>query len=317
MPAATGCRSDCSVLPRSPTRWPRRSVAPGSSPRGSPASRSVGRVDPYAAKRRGRWTNSRCIAETTGDLLTMMSFLIFGIFLGPVLAALTWQMVVYGVVSLAVVRLAAVALAVIRNGMQWPTVLYIGWFGPRGLATLILTIEIIRRERTRPRVDDRPNGVVHGRAQRAAPRADRMVGLESIRRLRRVAPSRQRVRRARGVRVRCARALRSQHRSRTIDRTTADHRTIDRRVTPMVQSAEDPDVSRADGDLRVDRAPWPWPLRTRRRRSCRRCGGRRVWPAGRHRMTLRPHRGGRPGWPGWRPEPLGRSFGHPPPRAMR
>jgi NhaP-type Na+/H+ or K+/H+ antiporter len=82
-------------------------------------------------------------AESTGDLLTMMSFLIFGIFLGPVLAALTWQIVVYGVVSLAVVRLAAVALAVIRNGMQWPTVLYLGWFGPRGLATIILTIEII------------------------------------------------------------------------------------------------------------------------------------------------------------------------------
>jgi NhaP-type Na+/H+ or K+/H+ antiporter len=82
-------------------------------------------------------------AETTGDLLTMMSFLIFGIFLGPVLAALTWQVVVYGVISLAVVRLGAVALAVIRNDMQWPTVLYIGWFGPRGLATLILTIEIV------------------------------------------------------------------------------------------------------------------------------------------------------------------------------
>ena len=45
-------------------------------------------------------------AETTGDLLTMMSFLVFGLFLGPVLAALTWQMVVYGVVSLALVRLA-------------------------------------------------------------------------------------------------------------------------------------------------------------------------------------------------------------------
>jgi NhaP-type Na+/H+ or K+/H+ antiporter len=82
-------------------------------------------------------------AETTGDLLTMMSFLIFGIFLGPVLAALTWQMAVYGVLSLAVVRLAAVTLAVIRNRMRWPTVLYIGWFGPRGLATIILTIEIV------------------------------------------------------------------------------------------------------------------------------------------------------------------------------
>ncbi len=82
-------------------------------------------------------------AETTGDVLTMISFFILGIYLGPVLVDLTWQIVVYGVLSLAVVRLASVMISLVGEQMRMSTLVYMGWFGPRGLATLILTIEII------------------------------------------------------------------------------------------------------------------------------------------------------------------------------
>ena len=127
-------------------------------------------------------------AETTGDLLTMMSFLIFGIFLGPVLAALTWQ---------------DGGLRRHQSCGRAPRRRRAGRDPQRHAMADGAVHRLVRsprsrdddpddrdhrRERTRPRDDDRPNGVVHGRAQRAAPRADRMVGLESIRRLRRVAP---------------------------------------------------------------------------------------------------------------------------------
>lgn len=82
-------------------------------------------------------------AEATGDLLTIGSFLVFGIYLGPVLTDLTWQVVVYAIISLVVVRLLAVTIALAGTDLRWPSVVYIGWFGPRGLATIILTIEII------------------------------------------------------------------------------------------------------------------------------------------------------------------------------
>lgn len=82
-------------------------------------------------------------AETAGDLLTMLSFFVFGLFLGPALAALTWQIALYGVLSLVVVRFASVVIALVRRGMQMPSLVYMGWFGPRGLATIILTIEIV------------------------------------------------------------------------------------------------------------------------------------------------------------------------------
>lgn len=82
-------------------------------------------------------------AEAFGDLLTMASFFVFGIFLGPVLVDLSWQVVLYGVLSLAAVRVIAVAVALAGADMRWQSVLYIGWFGPRGLATIILTIEVV------------------------------------------------------------------------------------------------------------------------------------------------------------------------------
>lgn len=82
-------------------------------------------------------------SETTGAWLTMASFLLFGIYLGPVLAGLTWSTVLYGVLTLVVFRLVAVGVALLGSGLAWRSVLYLGWFGPRGLATIILSIEIL------------------------------------------------------------------------------------------------------------------------------------------------------------------------------
>ena len=78
-------------------------------------------------------------SETTGAWLTMASFLLFGIYLGPVLTELTWPIVGYGVLSLVVFRIAAVTLSLVGSGLDRASVLYLGWFGPRGLATIILS----------------------------------------------------------------------------------------------------------------------------------------------------------------------------------
>jgi NhaP-type Na+/H+ or K+/H+ antiporter len=82
-------------------------------------------------------------AEASGELLTMLSFFVFGVFLGPVLANLSWQVVLYGLLSLGVVRMVTVMVALAGTRMQFPSIAYVGWFGPRGLATLILAIEVI------------------------------------------------------------------------------------------------------------------------------------------------------------------------------
>jgi NhaP-type Na+/H+ or K+/H+ antiporter len=82
-------------------------------------------------------------AEAVGDGLTMISFLLFGIFVGPILESLTWEAFLYGVLSLTVIRMAAVAFSLLGSGLKPASVLYLGWFGPRGLATIILAIAVI------------------------------------------------------------------------------------------------------------------------------------------------------------------------------
>ncbi len=79
------------------------------------------------------------------QVLTVISFFVFGaILLGPALSRLTWQMVVYGLVSLALVRPIAVALGMIGARLPWQTSAFLGWFGPRGIASVILATIVIK-----------------------------------------------------------------------------------------------------------------------------------------------------------------------------
>ncbi|WP_030299548.1 cation:proton antiporter [Streptomyces katrae] len=76
--------------------------------------------------------------ERLGLLLASLSFLVFGaVILGPTLQHLTWRMVLYALFSLTVIRMLPVALALAGTGLRPASIAYIGWFGPRGLASLV------------------------------------------------------------------------------------------------------------------------------------------------------------------------------------
>lgn len=65
-------------------------------------------------------------------------WLLFGAVLVPAAVPhMTWQAVLYAVLSLTLVRMVPVALSVLGTKMDRATVLFVGWFGPRGLATII------------------------------------------------------------------------------------------------------------------------------------------------------------------------------------
>ncbi|MEU7330150.1 cation:proton antiporter [Streptomyces parvus] len=82
--------------------------------------------------------------EQLGGLLASVSLLVFGaVLLGPTLEDLSWRIVCYAVLSLTVVRMVPVALALVGSGLRPPTVAYIGWFGPRGLASVVLGLLVL------------------------------------------------------------------------------------------------------------------------------------------------------------------------------
>jgi NhaP-type Na+/H+ or K+/H+ antiporter len=81
--------------------------------------------------------------EQTGALLDAVTFLVFGaVLLGPALEVLSWQIVLYALLSLTVVRMLPVAIALWGTHARAPTVAFIGWFGPRGLASIVFAVFI-------------------------------------------------------------------------------------------------------------------------------------------------------------------------------
>jgi NhaP-type Na+/H+ or K+/H+ antiporter len=86
----------------------------------------------------GRLADAAMLSEDLGGLLATVSFLGFGaVLLGPILGHVTWQIVVYAILSLTVIRLVPVAISLIGSGFARPTYLFVGWFGPRGLASIV------------------------------------------------------------------------------------------------------------------------------------------------------------------------------------
>ena len=79
--------------------------------------------------------------EETGALVSLLVWLAFGaVVVAPTFEHLTWRLVVYAVLSLTVVRMAPVALALAGAKLGRATTAFVGWFGPRGLASVVFAL---------------------------------------------------------------------------------------------------------------------------------------------------------------------------------
>ena len=76
--------------------------------------------------------------EAWRDLLVYFVFFAFGLMAGRALPNMTGTIWLYALLSLTVVRMLPVALSLIGTRLQPATVLFMGWFGPRGLASVVL-----------------------------------------------------------------------------------------------------------------------------------------------------------------------------------
>ena len=76
--------------------------------------------------------------EAEGQLLTLVVFLIVdGVMVPAALPHWDHRMWLYALASLSVVRMAPVALSLVRSGLRPATLAFVGWFGPRGLASIL------------------------------------------------------------------------------------------------------------------------------------------------------------------------------------
>ena len=84
------------------------------------------------------------LVEEAGEVLNALTFLVFGaVLLGPSLDHLSWQTMLYAVLSLTLIRMLPVALALSGTKARRPTVTFVGWFGPRGLASIVFAVIVV------------------------------------------------------------------------------------------------------------------------------------------------------------------------------
>ncbi len=83
-------------------------------------------------------------AEEEGSLLTLLVFAILGASLAPqLLRPLDGATVVYILLSLTVVRMVPIALSLLGSGLRPQSLAFLGWFGPRGLATILFGLLVV------------------------------------------------------------------------------------------------------------------------------------------------------------------------------
>ena len=87
------------------------------------------------------------LLEQLGGLLGAATFVVFGgALLEPALGDVTWAVAGYAALSLTVVRMAPVAVAMIGTRARPRTVGFLGWFGPRGLASIVFAVLLLEAE---------------------------------------------------------------------------------------------------------------------------------------------------------------------------
>jgi NhaP-type Na+/H+ or K+/H+ antiporter len=88
--------------------------------------------------------------EDWGQLFNYFVFFLFGTIVAGAAAQFTPPVVLYAVLSLTLVRMLPVALALIGTRLSRATVLFMGWFGPRGLASIVLGLVYLEHEARLP-----------------------------------------------------------------------------------------------------------------------------------------------------------------------
>ena len=84
------------------------------------------------------------LLDETGEVLNAVTITVFGAaILGTTLDNLDWRFLLYAVLSLTVVRMLPVAVSLLGTGARRPTVAFVGWFGPRGLASIVFAVLLV------------------------------------------------------------------------------------------------------------------------------------------------------------------------------
>jgi len=86
-------------------------------------------------------------AEGTSEAMALVTWVMFGAaVLGQAMGYFSFEVLLYSVLSLTVIRMLPMFLSLTGTGESTRSKLFLGWFGPRGLASIVFAIIVINHE---------------------------------------------------------------------------------------------------------------------------------------------------------------------------
>jgi NhaP-type Na+/H+ or K+/H+ antiporter len=86
-------------------------------------------------------------SEGLGETLALLTWFIFGAaVIGRYIEFFTWEMLVYAFLSLTVIRMLPIFVSLAGTGESLGSKLFLGWFGPRGLASIVFAIIVLEKD---------------------------------------------------------------------------------------------------------------------------------------------------------------------------
>ena len=86
-------------------------------------------------------------SEGAGDTLALITWVTFGAaVVGQAFGFFSWNILLYSFLSLTVIRMVPVFLSLAGSGIDTEGKLFIGWFGPRGLASIVFAVIVVNSE---------------------------------------------------------------------------------------------------------------------------------------------------------------------------
>lgn len=83
-------------------------------------------------------------AEGVGETLALLTWLLFGVaVIGQLAGLITWKVILYGLLSLTLVRILPIFISLTGSGEPVHSRLFLGWFGPRGLASIVFAVIVL------------------------------------------------------------------------------------------------------------------------------------------------------------------------------
>jgi len=92
--------------------------------------------------------------EVEGQLLNLSVFFMFGVVVLGAIQPLSWEVALYALLSLTLIRMLPVALSLYGINLRSASVLFAGWFGPRGLASIVLGLIVVEEAPLLPGRDE-------------------------------------------------------------------------------------------------------------------------------------------------------------------